>query len=404
MQPRRRRTDHLPLPSQLPSIALDRARAACEHVTEIGLESAAALHVPDDGTQGLVCAAAGRAEPLLDVARGLARRVAREGRALHLLDTEQRAGLVRYRHAAIPIGRTTSGTVVLVASDQRLTRREGQALAAWAAPAQADGLPIYGGTCTELARQLAGEFHADTVALALFASAGITLNLYVRSGALLHSSRIPTDTVWGEVARHGAAFSLGDLTTHPGTRILGSVGMRTAALVGLENGHDIAIGALGVASAADLDIDISHQLLARAPSLGPELMLRLSATAVPVASADGSVDLGVLAARVGCFRFAMYERDGAELRLVAAHTTDGSRVAAPPGDLEQQLVGWAAQKGIGVVSEDAAAVLVGERTVLYAQDPRKRAIDCLRLALQDVRRNPFGGDDGDQLDLDLDAA
>lgn len=397
MTPRRRRTDHLPLPSQLSSLTLDRAREACEHVVAVGLEAAVAVHVPDDETQGLICAAAGRSEPLLDVARGMARRTARDGRALQLLDTELRAGLERHRHAAVPLGRTSSGTVVLVASDPRLTRREGQAIAAWAAPSNVDGLAVHGGACSELAHELAGSFEADTVVLALFAAAGITLNLYVRSGALLHSSRVPTDTVWGEVARHGAAFSLGDLTTHPGTRLLGSVGMHTAALVGLENGHGIAIGALGIASSRDLPVDISHQLLARAPMLGPELMQRLSATAVPVADENGTVDLSVLAARVGCHRFAMYERDGASLRLVAAHTTDGTRVHAPADDLEQQLVGWAAHKGIGVVSEDAAAVLIGDRTVLYAQDPRKRAIDCLRMALQDVRRNPFGGE-GDGLE------
>ncbi|MEO6866612.1 MAG: hypothetical protein ABI200_01170, partial [Gaiellales bacterium] len=176
-------------------------------------------------------------------------------------------------------------------------------------------------------------------------------------------------------------------------------------LVGLENGNGIAIGAFGVASAADLDVDISHQLLARAPDLGPELMHTLSRTVVPVADERGTVDLGVLAARVGCRRFAMYERDGVELKLVSAHSEDGSKLVSPPDEIEQQLVGWAAKKGIGVMSDDAAAVLIGERTVLYAQDPKKRAIDCLRLALHDVRRNPFGGEEIDDVaERDADAA
>jgi hypothetical protein len=122
-------------------------------------------------------------------------------------------------------------------------------------------------------------------------------------------------------------------------------------------------------------------------------MSSLSSTSVPVPDADGSVDLRVLAARVGCRRFAMYERVGPELRLISAHTYDGSRLMTPPDELEEQLVCWAADKGIGVVSEDAAAVLIGDHTVLYAQDPEKRALDCLRLALQDVRRNPYGGED-----------
>ena len=390
MERRRRRTDQLPLPAELPHEPLDRARAACDFVSAAGFEAALALHVPDDGSQGVLCGASGRVEPLLDVARGLARTVTRDGRALQLLDTDDRRSRSRWRHAAIPLGRTPSGTVVLVTSDSRLARREGQAIATWAAPANVLGMRVRGGPCARMARELAREFDADSVVLALFAQSGMILNLHVRSGALLHASRIPTDTVWGEVARHGAAFTLGDLSMHPGTELLGSVGMRTAGLVGLENGHGIAIGALGIASAGDLDLDIAHDLLARAPQLGPDIMKMLSSTNVPVPDADGSVDLRLLAARVGCRRFAMYERSGPELRLVAAHTADGSRLMSPPDEVEEQLVCWAVQKGIGVVSDDAAAVLIGDHTVLYAQDPNKRALDCLRLALQDVRRNPYG--------------
>jgi hypothetical protein len=389
----RRRTDHLPLPKQLPFDPLERARVACTEVTELGFGAALALHVPDDGSQGVVCGGAGRIEPLVDIARGLARRTAREGRALHLLDTEGRGGRNHWRHAAIPVGRTQSGTIVLVASDSRLTRREGQALAAWAAPTSAPGLQVHGGPAGALAHDIAVEFVADVVVLALFAPSGLILNLHVRSGALLHSARIPTDTVWGEVARHGAAFTLGDLSMHPGTELLGSVGMRNAGLVGLENGHGIAIGALGVASVDDLHLDVAHHLLARSPDVGPRLMSLLSSTVVPVAAEDGTVDLRVLAARVGCRRFAMYERAGGQLRLIAAHAEDGSRLVSPPDAQEEQLVTWAAQKGVGVVSDDAAAVLIGDHTVLYAQDPERRALDCLRMALQDVRRNPFGGDD-----------
>jgi hypothetical protein len=393
MERRRRRTDQLPLPAELPHEPLDRARAACDFVSAAGFEAALAVHVPDDGSQGVLCAGTGRVDPLLDVARGLARTVTREGRALQLLDTDDRKGNNHWRHAAIPVGRTHNGTMVLITSDSRLARREGQALATWAAPANVLGMRVRGGPCTRLARDLAREFEADTVMIALFASSGMLLNLHVRSGALLHGSRIPTDTVWGEVARHGAAFTLGDLSLHPGTELLGSVGMRTAGLVGLENGRGIAIGALGVASAGDLDLDVAHHLLGRAPELGPEIMTTLSSTSVPVPDETGSVDLRLLAARVGCRRFAMYERQGAELRLVSAHTYDGSRLMSPPDEMEEQLVCWAADKGIGVVSEDAAAVLIGDHTVLYAQDPDRRALDCLRLALQDVRRNPFGEGD-----------
>ncbi|MCW2928574.1 MAG: hypothetical protein JWM86_2542 [Thermoleophilia bacterium] len=372
---------------------MDRARAACDLIAFAGFDAALAVHVPDDHSQGVVIGGAGRIEPLVDIARGVARRVVRDGRAMQLLDTDPRlAGSERWRHLAIPVGRTSNGTAVLVVSDRHLTRREGQSMATWAAPSHAtDALTrAKGGACASLMRELARDFDADAVVLALFAVSGMLVHVHVRSGALLHEARVPTDTVWGEVARHGAAFTLGDLTMHPGAELLGSVGMRTAGLVGLENGNGLPIGAIGVASEGDLDLDIAHQLLARAPGLGPTVMSLLSRTDVPVPDEAGTVDLRVLAARVGCRRFAMYERSGSDLRLVAAHAQDGSKLVSPPDASEEQLVCWAAQKGIGVVNEDAAAVLIGDSTVLYAQDPSKRALECLRLALHDVRNNPFG--------------
>lgn len=393
MERRRRRTDQLPPAALLPEDPVTRARAAGELAAAAGFAASCGIVVPDDGGQGLVCAASGRIDPLLDVARGSARAVALDGRALRLVDTDSRGADARNRHAAIPVGRAGSSTVVLVVSDPQLTRREGQALATWAAPPRAAGLRVRGGPCGALARRIAREYGADAIVLALFATSGLRVDLHVRSGALLDSSRVPADTVWGEVARHGAAFTLGDLALHPGTGLLNAVGMHTAAMVGLENGHGIAIGALGVATGGEFDVDIAHQLLSLSPSLGPEVMARMSATSVPVAAKDGTVDLRLLAARVGCRRFAMYERIGAELQLVSAHARDGSKLVSPPDELEEQLVAWAAQKGVGVVSEDAAAVLVGRHTVLYAQDPDRRALDCLRLALQDVRRNPFGAEE-----------
>lgn len=360
-----------------------------------GFAASCALVIPDDGSQGVLAGASGRIDPILDIARGAARSIAGDGAALRLVDVDGRGhATAAHRHAAVPLGRAGSATVVLVVSDPRLTRREGQALAAWAAPADSRGLRVRGGPCAGIARRLARAHDADVIAIALFATSGMRLDVHVRTGALLHNCRVPADTVWGEVARHGAAFTLGDLAMHPGTGMLGSLGMRSAGLVGLENGRGLAIGALGIAGASELSVDIAHELLAIAPELGPELMARMSDTAVPVPDEDGTVDLSVLAARVGCRRFAMYERVGAELQLVAAHAHDGSRLVTPPDDMEQQLVTWAAQKGVGVVSDDAAAVLIGNHTVLYAQDPGKRALDCLRLALHDVRHNPFGAEEG----------
>ncbi|MCW2960111.1 MAG: hypothetical protein JWM90_498 [Thermoleophilia bacterium] len=406
---RRRRTDQLPDPQQLPADPISRARVACDYVRALGFGSAVALQVPHNGGQGVVCASSGGAEALVDIGRGLARRVATSGRPVELLDTSERMGLRKWRHAGIHLGHVRGGSIVLIVSDTSLTRREGQALAAWAAPDMADGAHVRGGPCVDLARGLSREFGADAVVFALFAQSGMHLSLHLRSGGLLRAWRVPGDTVWGEVARHGAAFTLGDLPMHPGVELLASLGMRTAGLVGLENGNGLAIGALGVASFGNLDLDVAHHLLARSPDLGREIMTRLSETPVPVPDEDGTVDLQALSRRVGCRRFAMYEIRGDKLRLVAAHARDGSRLASAPDANEEELVCWAVDKGVGVVNEDAAAVLIGDHTVLYAQDPSKRALERLRLALQDVRRNPFGGvaaadeEEADR-DADLDAA
>ena len=407
MDLRRRRTDHLPAHHTLPLDPLERARAACEVLATAGFATSLAIHVPDGGGQGIACAAAGRVEHIVDVARGLARQVADEGRALRMIDVASHGRHTGRRHAAIPIGRTERGTIVLVVGDDRFSRREAQAIAVWAAPSIVGGLRVSGGPASDVARRLAREFDADVIATAIFATSGMLFRAHVRTGALLYTSLVPTDTVWGEVARHGAAFTLGDLSMHPGTGLLGALGMQMAGLVGLENGNGISIGALGVASAQDLAVDVAHQLLATAPQLGPDLMQRMSSTAVPVPGDDGSVDLKVLAARVGCRRFAMYRIDGRHLHFVAAHAEDGSRLVAAPDAGEEELVCAAAEQGVGVTNHDAAAVIIGTDTVLYAQDPRRRALERLRLALQDVRRNPFGAqsdDDEDAAGLDIEAA
>ena len=63
----------------------------------------------------------------------------------------------------------------------------------------------------------------------------------------------------------------------------------SAAVLGLWL-STIAIGALGIASASDLHVDVAHHLLAEAPALGPDIMARLSSTPVPVPAEDGTVD------------------------------------------------------------------------------------------------------------------
>jgi len=389
MPNRRRRTDFLSVAATLPLDPLARARAACATLEASGIEASLALQLPSDGKQGVIVAAAGRTEHAVDVARGLARHAVSTARPLALLDSTERLGLRRWRHAAVPIASVRDGDIVLVVSDPRLTRREAQAITAWVAAPDPGSLAIENSPCADLTRGIANEFGADTVVLALFAEAGMLVHLYLRSGALLHAWRIPSDTVWGEVARHGASFTLGDLELHPGVELLASVGMRTAGLVGLENGHGIAIGALGVASAGELDLDVAHHLLARAPLLGPEIMTRLSSTAVPVAEPDGTVDVATLAARVGCERFAMYRRASTHIELIAAHHIDGTVASRVPDDAEELLVAQAVAQETGVIGLHSAAVLIGEHTVIYAYDTEKRPIECLRRALQDVRRNPF---------------
>jgi hypothetical protein len=86
----------------------------------------------------------------------------------------------------------------------------------------------------------------------------------------------------------------------------------------------------------------------------------------------------------------MYSRSGDVLSLVSAHASDGSVLVSPPDPYEEQMVCWAAEKGVAVSSGEAASVVVGDDTVLYARDPVKRPIDCLRLALQDLRSDPYG--------------
>lgn len=395
----RRRTDSLPPPGDLPAEPLARARAACDALVGCGMESALALQVVDRMTQGMLCAAAGRIDHVADVARGLAEEAALTGRALHMVDADDTRMNLRWRFGAVPCGAVRDGQVVLVVADPSLTQREAQAIATWIAPADDASITVGGGglgqrievaTSGDLARSLAREFHADAVVFALFTQAGMLLNMHVRSGAVLRSWRAPVDTVWGEAARHNAAFVLGDLHMHPGAESLSSLGMRSAAVVGIENGNGIAIGAVGIAARHELDIDVAQRLLDRAPVIGPQLMEFKSRTVVPSADADGAVNLRAFAARVGCRRFALYSKAGVAVTLLSAHAQDGSVLVSPPDPYEEQLVCWAAEKGIAVASDEAAAVMVGDDTVLYAQDSKKRPMECLRLALQDLRDNPYG--------------
>lgn len=401
----RRRTDQLPAPTELPADPLARSRAACEMLQACGFESALALQVLDDRTQGMLCAASGRIGHVVDVARGLAEEVARTGRALQVLEADDSRMNMRWRFAAMSCGELGDGALVVVVADPRLTRREAEAIAAWIAPGASsagDGnvAPAAPGsdvsaapgsdvsTAGDLARELAAQLDADVVVLALFAQSGILLNLHVRSGALLRSWRVPVETVWGEAARHSAAYVLGDLHLHAGAESLASLGMCTSALVGIDNGKGLAVGAVGIASHTDLCVDVAERLLTMAPDLGPRIMEFKSRNVAPRADETVSTDLRSFASLVGCRRFAVYSRTDSAVRLVAAFAEDGTRLVAPPDPDEEQLVCWAAQKELAVTSDDAAAILVGPETILYAQDPRRAPMERLRQALQDLRDRP----------------
>lgn len=384
MGPRRRRTDHLPPAASLPTELEQRAQATCQALTAVGFEASAAMLVPMGAAGGDVVAAGGAIDRVMGLAGNTALVGAVDGRPLHMPDAVSDT-----RAVAIAAGDGPDARLVVVVADPLLSRREAEALAAWLAPARVIH-PAGGGACASLARELAAEYEADVVVMALFASAGMLLNLHVRSGGLLRAWRVPVDTVWGEAARHGAAFMLGDLQMHPGAEALASLGLASAAIVGLENGRGIALGAIGVAARADLRIDVARHLLDRSIELGPRLMEVRSRSRVPDVDESGAVELVAFAQRVGCRRFAFYSRDGGHVRFMSAHAGDGSRLVSPPDPFEEQLVAWAAEKGVAVVSEDAAAVLVGD-AVLYAQDPVKRPMDQLRLALQDLRESPYAG-------------
>jgi hypothetical protein len=349
------------------------------------------LHVADDGAAVVPLASAGIVHPLEAVAAGMARRISRDGRPLIVVDSEERRSGRRWRHAACPLAHGEGGTYVLALCDTTLPRREAQAIATWAAPRDPGAMRVYGGRSTHLAHSLARRLDVDVVAFGIFAASGMHLRLHTRSGALLQIARVPNETVWGEAARHGAAFTLGDLPVHDGAAALAALGMSTAALVGLDNGGGVPLGALGVASSGRIAPDMAHELLGIGPGVGPEIMRALATTEVPVPDADGTINLDVLAARVGCERFAMYDFSGGEVRFVAAHARDGSLQRVAPDERERALVRQAVEHGIGAFGPQAAAVLVGGHTVLYAHDPGKRVLECLRRALDDIRRNPFGG-------------
>ncbi len=368
-------------------------RAVCTALYLSGFADVLAFRVPVDGYPPELLAHAGDGEVSVDAAATLAEGAAHGGRPMVMIDGSTLPEAPLHQLAAVVAGEGADHRTMVVLSDPHLARREVESVAAWLSPPTTRFAAE--GVCNVLACELAAEYSADAIVIALFAESGMLLNLHVRSGGLLRSWRLPIDTVWGEAARHEAAFMLGELHMHPGAESLASLGMKTASIVGITNGRGTTVGAIGIASRGQLDMDSPRALLARAGALGARVMeLHGARLRVPETDDAGMVELRAFAARVACRRFAMYSVTGNVLRLASAHAEDGSILVAPPDPYEEQLVCWAAEKGIAIVAEDAAAVLVGEDTVLYAQDPHKRPIDCLRRALVALRDSPYF-DEGD---------
>lgn len=387
----RRRTDALPELAASPIDPLDRARACCDALVERGkFQTAVALLVTDDPFAApLMVGGSGRVDLVADMSRALADRVAREQRALIVVEPDGRRddGVLSLRplerHAAIALGKHRDGMIVLVVSDPALARREAESIAIWAA----DGVELkgYGGVCGPLAFDVAASYDVDVVTTAVFVEAAMLVTMHARSGALLRAWRVPPDTVWGEAARHCAAFVLGDLHRHPGATALSAVGMQHAAIVGLENGSGVALGAVGVAGREPLSMDVADRLIMDAPQLSAELVRVRTSPLAGVSSNDPSIELTALAARVHCERFAVYARTGAGLVLVSAHRADGSFTDPEPDLLEEQLICWAADQGGAVAIDHAAAVMVGGDTILYARDALLQPMTQLRNALISLR-------------------
>jgi hypothetical protein len=364
-------------------------------VDRVGMQSAVALLLTDEEFAApMMIAGAGRVDLVADMARALADRVEREHRALIVVEPDGSAGdptisMLRplERHAAMLIGTHRDGNIVLVVSDPNLSRREAEAIAVWSAGAQ-EAAP-FGGVCGQLAHDIAQEFDAEVVATAVFVNSSILVTLHARSGALIRAWRVPPDTVWGEAARHGAAFVLGDLHRHPGAEALESLGMTSAAVLGLDNGSGVAIGAVGIASRSDLPMEAADRLINMSPTIASRLLKSRAAPLDAVRGDESSVELTALAASVGCDRFCVYSRTApGELTLISAHYADGRLQDPDPDLLEEQLIGWAVEQGGAVSIDTAAAVLIGEETVLYARDEKRNPMTRLRNALIALRDEP----------------
>lgn len=380
-----------------------RAASAADALVRAGARAACAMHITDPQLPAFMGKASGAADGIAEIARPIAERMMQTGRAIRVVEMGNRALGTHQRFVGIACGSNDDdGAVILVVNDEQLPTYTAEAIAvALSNPTEVDQPHLADcRACSALTRDIATEFDAGIVGISLFSRAGMRTDLHVRSGELLRRTRLPLESVWGDAARAGAAFNLADLRQHRGMESLGSIGMSHAAVVALENEAGVPVGAVGVAAPHELPDDISLRLLDRSRDYAREVMQaharsRVSSSpARPVLShsarREQHVELRELAARIGCHRVAIYQGEGEGLGMVGCFAGDGSSLVSPPDAYEEELVRMAAYRGVSVVTEQAAVVLLSNGVLIYASDSERDPMEAIQFALQDLLDDPYG--------------
>ncbi len=376
---------------------LERARQAGRVLVMAGCRASCVVQLADGAPDPLVRGGAGDVASLAAVAVPLAEGLVDSGRALRVVDAGSRSpGGARLRFAAVSCGqRAGVATVVVLSGDGLSTHQlETVAMLLSAPPGQPEPPVGIQRPCSLLARDLAGEGAADLVSIALFARAGMQLDLHVRSGDLLRRRRVPVGSIWGEAARHGAAYRIGELRQHRGTEHLAALGMEEAVLVSLENDAGVPVGTIGLAARERLPDGLATGLLERTRTLAREVMESHAHTPAQRAhpgAVSQDIELRVLARSVGCRRFAVYMPQGSELVLLGSFAADGQSLAAPPDPFEQELVRTALERTVSITTEGAAVVLLANGVLLYASDSRRDPMQAIQSALRDLVDGPLDG-------------
>ncbi len=407
MRNRRRKTDGLH-DTPLPSAPAERAASVARELQEqMRYLAAAAVEVEADGSARPM-KVFGRIEVISQSVLGAAVEAVDLGHPAAIQTLVMPGGFGTFKCAVIRCGQQGLSEYVVVICDETLSRRDVDAIASWATGAREGDTVRSGGPCGSVARDVAAKTGADVVTIALFAPSGMLMNLHVRSGSRLRAWRTSTETVWAEAALHKAAFLLGDLELHPGAEHLAALGMQSAAVVALENRKGVPIGSVGIASRAAInqgDVDV---LMNVAPEIAEQIVAlrttdrRMSNVGAlephgerrgvqGVEASSDTIDLALFARLVACRRFSVYVRTGNMMQMVSAFREDGTFVMDQPDPMEHELVRWAAERGLAVANQLAAAVMVGDGTVLYARDDSYQPMQRLRSALLQIRDLTEGG-------------